>query len=584
MTYRVHGRVRRSDNGQGISNLVVTAYDADWISADDYLGRDTTNNQGYFDIQFSRDDFDAGWFDPEGGPDIYLKVVNPQGRLLYKSGKRSDAGKDTSFIINLNSLDLLGQYTVRGKITDRRSGRELCNLKVEAWDDDFIFDDKLGSAKTDRNGNYLITFEEDDFKGLFEGKPDVYIKIFNDSGRLLASSATRHEAGRHTEINAKIGGVDISRNVSECIYSWTAAYRQEGTHIIVRIELDPDATIPVATIQNLQNTWKIAIEDKWGDRFACCCNKLAKNTLGCRNSRVITFDVQWVTSNAHHVVRVRPGPARSNMTTWDTSDTGDVASHEFGHMLGLVDEYADVNCPTRSPVNTGTVMDDNTEVVERHMEHLCHLLNENAVPVVRIMVGPILPKLERPPSETSEDELPEKMKIMKIEKDSRPKLLELMNKIVEAKQLKEDDIKILQKVTGGPPGQRYEWQLNILGSGRVDLSIVDELHVKQEKYSTELDEKTVINLLNEIVTSRILEIKDDAVGFIPDSLVGTITISIGDLRTMFYYLADVEQRREQKSFLKSPVFLIDKCLNRVAERTIKRDDKLQEELKKKLEK
>ena len=64
------------------------------------------------------------------------------------------------------------------------------------------------------------------------------------------------------------------------------------------------------------------------------------------------------------------------MTTWDTSDTGDVASHEFGHMLGHPDEYASAACPKRNPVNTGTVMDDNTEVVERLCRPFCDRLGQ----------------------------------------------------------------------------------------------------------------------------------------------------------------------------------------------------------------
>jgi bacillopeptidase F (M6 metalloprotease family) len=65
------------------------------------------------------------------------------------------------------------------------------------------------------------------------------------------------------------------------------------------------------------------------------------------------------------------------MTLWDTSDSGDVASHEFGHMLGHPDEYSTSACPNRSPVNTGTVMDDNTEVVQRLCTPFCdrHGLN-----------------------------------------------------------------------------------------------------------------------------------------------------------------------------------------------------------------
>ena len=87
--------------------------------------------------------------------------------------------------------------------------------------------------------------------------------------------------------------------------------------------------------------------------------------------------VEWVTTNEHHRVRVRQGPGQTNMTLWDTSDSGDVASHEFGHMLGHPDEYSSSACPNRSPVNTGTVMDDNTEVVARLCRPFCdrHQLN-----------------------------------------------------------------------------------------------------------------------------------------------------------------------------------------------------------------
>jgi hypothetical protein len=97
MAYRVYGRVRRSDNGGGIPGLTVRAYDVDWTSADDYLGFDTTDSQGDFEIKFDRDAFSAGWFDFEGGPDIILKIYNDQGELVYSSRERRGAGKDTYF-------------------------------------------------------------------------------------------------------------------------------------------------------------------------------------------------------------------------------------------------------------------------------------------------------------------------------------------------------------------------------------------------------------------------------------------------------------------------------------------------------
>jgi hypothetical protein len=164
---------------------------------------------------------------------------------------------------------------------------------------------------------------------------------------------------------------EISNSVSECVYSWTSAYAQRGTDITVRIRLDFDSGISAATQTTLMNTWRTGIETKWSGHFGCCTSP------GCIGRCVLNFHVEWVTSGEHHRVRVRVGPARSSMTLWDTSDTGDVASHECGHMLGWPDEYSDTACPSRTPVNTGTVMDDNTEVVQRLCQPFCdrHGLN-----------------------------------------------------------------------------------------------------------------------------------------------------------------------------------------------------------------
>jgi hypothetical protein len=168
---------------------------------------------------------------------------------------------------------------------------------------------------------------------------------------------------------------EVSFAVSECIYGWTARFRQEGTNIRVRIRLAPDEDVTADELDELKERWKRGIEEKWSYRFLCCTRP------DCDNRCALTFTVDWVDEGEHHRVRVRRGPERSNMTTWDTEDTGDVASHEFGHMLGHPDEYEDDNCPDRSPVNTGTVMDDNTEVVERLCEPFCDRLAQDTDPV-----------------------------------------------------------------------------------------------------------------------------------------------------------------------------------------------------------
>ncbi len=150
-----------------------------------------------------------------------------------------------------------------------------------------------------------------------------------------------------------------SFTVSECVYGWTAAFQQTWSHVVIRIRLNPDAGISAQTMTNLQTTWQSGIVGTWSSRWGV--------GGGREFTCPLTFEVQWVTSNQHHTVRVRAGSNRSNMLTWDDQDTGAVASHEFGHMHGLVDEYSDSNCPSRSPVGTGTVMDTNSNTVPQRM-------------------------------------------------------------------------------------------------------------------------------------------------------------------------------------------------------------------------
>jgi bacillopeptidase F (M6 metalloprotease family) len=94
------------------------------------------------------------------------------------------------------------------------------------------------------------------------------------------------------------------------------------------------------------------------------------------------FDVQWVNDNPDYTVRVRVGLARSNVRTWDTKDTGFVAAHEFGHMIGLADEYVDPNCPERNPVDTGTIMYVTVnDVASRMMQRIANNIGSNVVPI-----------------------------------------------------------------------------------------------------------------------------------------------------------------------------------------------------------
>ncbi|MCP6760068.1 MAG: hypothetical protein NHB32_15240 [Fischerella sp. CENA71] len=143
---------------------------------------------------------------------------------------------------------------------------------------------------------------------------------------------------------------------SKCTYDdgW-AAFEQTWSHIRVRIKLNPDAGISVATMNDLKSKWKNRIENTWNNKWGCG----RSDEVTCP----FTFEVQWVNSNEHHAVEVKQCGegefCRSNERVWDVKDDVSIA-HEFGHMLGNRDEYKDDNCPNRTPVNTGTVMDNNS--------------------------------------------------------------------------------------------------------------------------------------------------------------------------------------------------------------------------------
>lgn len=109
-----------------------------------------------------------------------------------------------------------------------------------------------------------------------------------------------------------------------------------------------------------------------------------------------------------------------------------------------------------------------------------------------------------------------------------------------------DDVVIDFRVAGGAPDQRYKLQLTTAGrrldtcSLRCDKS---DRHQVAERQKVDLD--LVSSLAQRLLGSELLSVRDEAPRFLPDTLVGIITITVGDVTRRFYFAADPDQAAVQ---------------------------------------
>ena len=83
-------------------------------------------------------------------------------------------------------------FCIDGVLRSAECGKPLGRLLVRAWDRDLVFDDDLGRAWSDGQGRFRIEFDAARFRDLVEARPDVYLKVFDETGRIqLASTAAR---------------------------------------------------------------------------------------------------------------------------------------------------------------------------------------------------------------------------------------------------------------------------------------------------------------------------------------------------------------------------------------------------------
>lgn len=97
-------------------------------------------------------------------------------------------------------------WAVKGRVVDKDGGG-MAGLTVSLYDKDLLFDDYLGTRKTDDNGDFDFIYRREGFKDLFEKTPEIYLKILDKDGTLLYTSEkpVKAKPGEVKVFNIQIG-------------------------------------------------------------------------------------------------------------------------------------------------------------------------------------------------------------------------------------------------------------------------------------------------------------------------------------------------------------------------------------------
>ena len=217
-TWKIHGKVIDKDR-KGIKNLTATLHDqkGKWLKE---MGYGCTNENGYFSISYTLTD--------ETGPSIsmedelFLYISNKKQTILYKDSEPLfiRPGRINYKAIYISDIKEVctppvsdtdetefpaGRWVVKGRVLDE-NGNGIGGVTVRLYTKDHIFDEKLGTFLTDKDGNFIARYEAEHFSDLIKANPDIYLNVIDKEGRTLYSSSKkiRFEVGRIESFDIKI--------------------------------------------------------------------------------------------------------------------------------------------------------------------------------------------------------------------------------------------------------------------------------------------------------------------------------------------------------------------------------------------
>lgn len=162
---------------------------------------------------------------------------------------------------------------------------------------------------------------------------------------VLFTAAVLASQSAYANLNTGSENVSGSRNTRQYEhdgktygpYGWTFSYTRgfDGLKLYKHVEIDFEFDAGLDWNDAQKAAYKAgieaAIEGIWNNKFAI------KDKDG--KHYALTVDVTTTGPSFNQTVNVKKGTGRADMLHWYETDTGSINAHEFGHMLGLYDEY-----------------------------------------------------------------------------------------------------------------------------------------------------------------------------------------------------------------------------------------------------
>lgn len=148
-------------------------------------------------------------------------------------------------------------------------------------------------------------------------------------------------------------------------YGYDIGQKDNRVLVHVAINLIPADDVTRPELDRVKEKWEVGIERIWSNRFFLVTPS--------GEQYPVVIDITFSGTRFHHDVIVSRSGGKTDELNWNLMISPEVAAHEFGHMIGVFDEYRggaiarDIGITDRTSIMTGDP-DKGGETYARHYE------------------------------------------------------------------------------------------------------------------------------------------------------------------------------------------------------------------------